>query len=126
MSQCNVICLAIDRLHVGYVGAYGNTWIRTPAFDRLAAASFLLDRATIDSPVLATQYRSLWQGLHALCPATRASERASLIERLNDSGYRSVLLTDEPIVADQPVASEFDERHVFGTDGVRVGAEVAV
>src|SRR6516225_5203419 len=98
MSQCNVICLVIDRLHAGYLGAYGNTWIQTPAFDRLAARSLVFDRATIDSPDLAMQYRSLWLGLHALCPESRVAGRATAMERLNASGYRSVLLTDEPIV----------------------------
>ncbi len=51
-SQNNIICLAVDRLHAAYLGAYGNTWINTPALDRLAAESFLLDRAIIDSPRL--------------------------------------------------------------------------
>ena len=41
----NAICLVIDRLHAGYVGAYGNTWIETPAMNRLASQSFLLDQA---------------------------------------------------------------------------------
>src|SRR4029078_749424 len=110
MSQCNIVCLGISRLHVGYLGAYGNTWIRTPAFDRLAAESFVFDRATIDSPDLAIQYRSLWLGVHALCPESRAAGRPTLIERLNTSGYRSVLLTDEPIVAEHPLAARFEGR----------------
>jgi len=125
MSQCNVICLAIDRLHAGYLGAYGNTWIQTPAFDRLAANSLVFDRATIDSPDLATQYRSLWLGLHALCPESREAGRATLMERLNASGYRSVLLTDEPLVAEHPLASRFEERVVIGAGGIDGGAKAA-
>ena len=53
----------------GILAAYGNTWINTPAIDRLAAESFVLDRAVIDSPQLEIIYRSLWQGLHAMVPA---------------------------------------------------------
>ena len=124
MSQCNVICLAIDRLNAGYLGAYGNTWIRTPALDRLAAESFVFDRATIDSPDLAAQYCSLWMGLHALCPQSRAARRGALVEQLNASGYRSLLLTDEPIVAEHALASRFEERVVIGSDGARDGAKV--
>ena len=41
----NVVCLVIDRLQAGYVGAYGNTWIETPNLDRLASQSFLLEHA---------------------------------------------------------------------------------
>ena len=65
----NAVCLVIDRLHAGYVGAYGNTWIETPALDRLASQSLLLDQALVDSPDLERLYRSYWQGWHALVPA---------------------------------------------------------
>ncbi|MBR6480102.1 MAG: hypothetical protein IKT12_00235, partial [Thermoguttaceae bacterium] len=41
----NIICFLTDRLHLGYLGAYGNGWIGTPAFDRLAGESVLFDRA---------------------------------------------------------------------------------
>ena len=67
----NAICLVIDRLHTGFLGAYGNTWIETPAFDRLAAESFLFDQMLVDSPQLGPLYRSFWQGCHALAPAVR-------------------------------------------------------
>ena len=65
----NAICLVLDRLHAGYVGAYGNSWIETPALDRLASRSLVFDRALVDSPELERLYRSYWQGWHALCPA---------------------------------------------------------
>ncbi len=40
----NAICIIVDRLQAGYLGPYGNTWIDTPSFDRLASQSFLLPR----------------------------------------------------------------------------------
>ena len=46
----NAILLVIDRLHAGYLGAYGNGWIATPAIDRLAAEGFVFDQCLIDSP----------------------------------------------------------------------------
>jgi len=125
MSQCNVICLAIDRLHVGYLGAYGNTWIRTPALDRLAAESFVLDRATIDSPALAIQYHSLWLGRHALCHEHPAIGRPSLAEQFNVAGFHSVLVTDEPIVAEHALALQFSDRVVISSNARRVSADVA-
>ena len=73
----NAICLVIDRLHRGFLGAYGNTWIETPAFDRLAAESFVFDQMLVDSPRLGPLYRSFWQGLHALAPADGESARAA-------------------------------------------------
>ena len=68
-------CLVIDRLQHGFLGAYGNTWIETPAFDRLAAESFVFDQMLIDSPQLGSLYRSFWQGRHALAPSSRVGPR---------------------------------------------------
>ncbi len=107
--QNNIICLAVDRLHAGYLGAYGNTWINTPALDRLAAGSFVFDRAIIDSPRLELLYRSLWQGVHALVP-TGAQRRKSLPEQFAQAGWQTVLLADDAAVAEHPLATPFSER----------------
>jgi arylsulfatase A-like enzyme len=104
----NAICLVFDRLHAGYAGAYGNSWIETPAFDRLASQAFLFDRALIDSPELDKLYRSYWQGWHALCPAVPEA-RPSLAALLRGTDVTTVLLTDEPQVARHPLAADFDE-----------------
>ena len=103
----NAICLVLDRLHSGYVGAYGNSWIETPSFDRLASRAFLFDQAAVDSPELATLYRSYWQGWHALCPAAPAS-RPSLAALLGQAGVATILVTDDPHVARHPLSAEFD------------------
>ncbi len=105
----NVVCLVIDRLHAGYVGAYGNTWIETPAFDRLACQSLLLERALIDSPELERLYRSYWHGWHALCPEKPPEAGPSLPELFRRSGATTALLSDEPLLARLPAAEDFDE-----------------
>ncbi len=104
----NAICLVIDRLHAGYLGAYGNTWIETPAVDRLASQSFLFDQALLDSPDLNKIYRSYWQGCHALCAQGSAGERPSLAACLRESGVSTALVTDEPLVARHALAADFD------------------
>ena len=103
----NAICLVIDRLHRGFLGAYGNTWVETPAFDRLAAESFAFDQMLIDSPRLGPLYRSYWQGLHALAPDVEG--RASLPALLREPGVRSTLMTDDRAVREHPLTIEFDE-----------------
>jgi len=105
----NAICLVIDRLHAGFLGAYGNSWISTPAFDRLACESFVFDQALIDSPNLAPLYRGYWQGCHAMGPAEAAERRPSLAEALDDAGAHTALLTDERLVAEHAAAVDFDE-----------------
>jgi hypothetical protein len=104
----NAICLVIDRLHAGYLGAYGNAWIETPALDRLASQSLVFDRALIDSPHLERLYRSYWQGRHALCPRP-SDEPPSLAAQLRQAGVTTALLTDEPQLARHPLAEDFEE-----------------
>jgi arylsulfatase A-like enzyme len=105
----NAICLVIDRLHAGYVGAYGNTWIETPAMDRLASRALTFDQALVDSPRLTDVYRSYWEGWHALCAAGPPEDRPTLPALLRQAGVNTALLTDEPALVQHRLAAEFDE-----------------
>ena len=108
----NVICLVIDRLHIGYLGAYGNTWINTPNFDQLAAESVLFDRMLIDTPRIDLLYRSLWTGMHAVCSAQRAAARQPLPAIFSKAGWQTTLLTDDREIAGHPLADGFQQRVV--------------
>jgi arylsulfatase A-like enzyme len=93
----NIICLVVDRLHVGYLGCYGNCWIVTPELDRLASESFVFDQALIDSPRLEDLYHAWWRGGHAAEPKTgRSSERLFLPQAIAALGINTTLFTDEP------------------------------
>jgi arylsulfatase A-like enzyme len=105
----NAICLVFDRLHAGYLGAYGNTWIETPAVDRLASQSFIFDQVLIDTPDLNRLYRSYWQGRHAIAPDFAPGDCPSLPGCLRELGVTTALLTDDPLVARHPLAVDFDE-----------------
>lgn len=45
-----ILSLSAVGLHLGYLGCYGNEWIATPNFDRLAADSVVFDRHYAESP----------------------------------------------------------------------------
>jgi hypothetical protein len=105
----NTICLVFDRLQAGCLGPYGNTWVQTPAFNRLACESFTFDQMSIDTPELERLYRSYWHGWHALCPHEPPAERRSLIAALRESGVTTALLSDERRVTEHPLAVDFDE-----------------
>src|SRR5271154_3606526 len=96
MRNMNAISLVIDRLHVGYLGCYGNSWIATPNFDRLASDGFVFDQALIESPDLAEQYTAL-------------TSQAQFVQRLRECGIATALITDDPQVADMPWAAEVDD-----------------
>jgi arylsulfatase A-like enzyme len=109
----NIICLAIDRLHAGYLGAYGNTWISTPVLDRLASESLLLDRMMIDSPQLELSYRSLWSGLHAMVSPSHVAHAERLPKLFEANGWQTILVSDDSAVGDHPIAQEFGERVIL-------------
>ena len=88
----NAICLVVDRLHTGHLGAYGNSWIETPALDRLAGQAFTFDQTLIDSPRLESLYRSYWQGWHALCPAGPPEGRPTLAAVLREAGVNTAVV----------------------------------
>jgi arylsulfatase A-like enzyme len=109
MNRANVICLVVDRLRASAVGAYGAAGCDTPALDRLASQSFVFDHALAPSPELDQAYRAVWQGLHPLAPTKRAQDDATLASLLGQHGYWTMLLSDEPRVAEHPLAADFDE-----------------
>ncbi len=92
----NAICLVIDRLHAGYLGGYGNRWVQTPELDRLTAESFVFDHATLDSPDLASLYRSWWHGHHACESVPTLDPSLSLPTRLKQAGIATTFMTDDP------------------------------
>ncbi len=105
----NAICLIVDRLQSGYLGAYGNTWVHTPHLDRLAAESFVFDQALVDSPRLGPLYRSLWHGWHAIRRRDPEPDRPALADLLGEAGVYNALLCDEAEVIRHGLAESFDE-----------------
>ena len=49
----HVVVFVIDRLGASWLGPYGNTWLETPHFNRLAAESLVCETAIADSSDLA-------------------------------------------------------------------------
>jgi arylsulfatase A-like enzyme len=107
MMPRKIICLVIDRLRAAALGAYGAAWCETPALDRLASESFLCDQALLPAQGLEAVYRALWRGDHPLAPAVG---QAALPAALREAGFRTTLLTDEPTVAEHPLAEGFEDR----------------
>ncbi len=105
----NTICLAMDRLHVGYLGAYGNTWVRTPALDRVAAEGVTFDAAFLESPNREQFCEACWLGRHAFGPRGAFELNRSLPALLSARSVATRLVTDDPAVAAHPLAASFGE-----------------
>lgn len=99
MSSANsAIVLVIDRLGAGYLGPYGNTWLETPGFNRLASQSLLCEQMLATSPDLATTYQSYW-----------SVDAPSLPQQARAAGCHCVLITDDEAVTQFVGAADFDE-----------------
>jgi arylsulfatase A-like enzyme len=100
----------IDRLSAAYVGALGNTWIHTPAFDRLAAESLVFERAMIDSPAVLAVYQSYWTGEAAWHNAAReAASAPTIAQDCRGRSLPTLLITDDEDIATHPLSTAFDE-----------------
>jgi hypothetical protein len=103
----NAVCIVVDGLRCGFLGCYGNTWVQTPAIDRLAAQGFVFDQALIESPQWEDAYRSYWLGESGFAP--REKELASLPHTLAMAGVNTALVTDEAELAVHPLAASLGE-----------------
>lgn len=126
----NAINLVIDRLHVGYLGCYGNTWIETPHFNRMAAEGFLFDQALIASPDLSAQYAAYMTGMPAQARAAASASSTQhqcsssvLIARLAAAGVHTALVADDPTVLALPGAESFAEIIPLEARGTDVPAD---
>lgn len=97
----SAIILVVDRLGAAYLGPYGNTWLETPGFNRLASEGLVCEQLLAASPDLSTTYQHYWFGTPAREHSLPALARAA--------GCRAVLLTDEELVAAAPGSADFDE-----------------
>lgn len=110
VNPSSAIVFVVDRLGAGFLGPYGNTWIETQHCNRLASGSLLCEFAVSDSLELGRVYRSYWTGLHAMSGGDGSSPLADLAGK---AGLKTILLTDEQLVAEHPLAAGFAETIVL-------------
>ncbi|HEV3006339.1 MAG TPA: sulfatase-like hydrolase/transferase [Pirellulales bacterium] len=105
----NAIVVVVDRLHVGYLGCYGNTWVATPELNRLCVESFTFDQAIADIPSLEAVYASFWSGSHVLQRSGGRLGGAALPAALAKTGVAATLISDDRGVSQHPLAADFGE-----------------
>ena len=109
----NAIVVTFDRLPVGLLGCYGNNWITTPNFDRLAAESVLFDNHFADSPSQ-IGCQAWWSGRYAFRRARETPEQ-SLPSLLAEKGVTLRVLAE----ADGRDVAELAELPLEQADRVR-------
>ena len=93
MHRSNILVVVVDGLRASALGAYGNTTFPTPALDRFAADSLLLDRCYSPSAELEQIYHALWLSEHpgraAALPAAALSGKSRSLPAIFGGGRLS-------------------------------------
>jgi hypothetical protein len=94
------LVLVASRLHLGYIGCYGNEWLETPTLDRLAAEGVVFDQHIADQPDAAGAQRAWHTGCYRFPPVnvegdSAFQEAADLFPLLADHGIETFLLSDD-------------------------------
>src|SRR5436190_821757 len=122
-SRPNIVFILADDLGYGDLGCYGQTKIKTPRLDRMAAEGLRFTQFYAGSTVCAPSRCTLMTGLHTGHGRVRGNQRANLraedvtvAEALQAAGYATALvgkwgLGDEGNDG-QPTRQGFD--HFFG------------
>jgi arylsulfatase A-like enzyme len=105
-----VVVVNLRGLHLGYLSAYGNEWIETPTFDRMAAEGVVFDNHIADQPDAAGARRAWRSGRYAFpTPEPRGANAtplaADVIALLKDAGVVTSLILD----MSRPAPAEFAE-----------------
>jgi arylsulfatase A-like enzyme len=102
--------VVVDGLRASALGAYGNTTFPTPALDRFAADSCLLDFCFAPSAELREVYRALWYSIAPQRPPAAGEGAPSLPQWFAANGYDTALIADDSAVLSFVAANDFDQR----------------
>lgn len=116
IGPMNVIVVACNSLHLGFLGAYGNSWIETPNLDRLAAEGVVFDHHYPENLTTLPTRRSWWTGRYGFPDLEQGwtplrHDEVILPDLLWNQGVRTALISDVPLLreAGQGFGRGFDE-----------------
>lgn len=120
-ARPNIIIILADDLGYGEIGAYGQTRIRTPAIDRMAAEGMRFTDAYSGAPICAPSRMALLTGRHTGNqrantnvggPGNIQPSDVTIAEILKAAGYRTALIgkygLGEPGQGNMPEDAGFD------------------
>ena len=115
-QRMNVVVIACNGLHIGFLGPYGNAWIETPQIDRLAAEGIVFDHHYPENLTTLPTRRSWWTGRYGFPDAEQGwtplrADEEILPDLLWSQGVRTALISDVPQLreAGQGFGRGFDE-----------------
>lgn len=124
----NVVLLTVDTLRADHLGCYGNTQVRTPNFDRLAAESVLFERCYSPSHITLPSHLSLLSSLpladHGLTSnLAREARRVTVLPHLfAQAGYRTAAFVSAKLLGPKGQIGPLLAGDVEAYDAPRKGA----
>lgn len=99
----NVIVIACNGLHLGFLGPYGNGWIETPNLDRLAAEGVVFDHHYPENLTTIPTRRSWWTGRYGFPDPDQGwtplrADEPILPDLVWNQGVRTALISDVPFL----------------------------
>src|SRR5579863_1829999 len=113
------VVVTFDRLHLGYIGCYGNDWVETPHLDRLATAAVVFDRHSCENLDPAAANHAWWNGVYQFpLDADRQRRSPSFLDELHAANVKSHPIVESDGRDDTAVAPPFHRvTTVRGADG---------
>lgn len=113
------VVVTFDRLHLGYVGCYGNDWIETPHLDRLATSAVVFDRHCCENLDPTAANHGWWNGIYQFpLDADRQRQCPSFLDELQAANVSTHLVVESDGRDDSAVAPPFGRvTTVRGEDG---------
>ncbi len=117
----NLIVFTVRGLRSDALGAYGNSWIETPAFDQLASQGVVFDRHYADGADITTACRAWRSGIYHFRDAknTNIDGRTlpDLLAQLRQQDIKTCLIVDTSHAYPAEFASGWDETLEVDADG---------
>ena len=116
------VVVSFDRLHLGYLGCYGNDWIETPHLDRLATSAVVFDRHYCENLDPAAANHAWWNGVYQFALAADQQRRCpSFLDELHAANVGTHLVVESDGRDDTEIAPPFGQvTTVRGADGFDV------
>lgn len=120
------VVLTFDRLSLRFLGCYGNQWVETPNFDRLAAEAVVFDQHFAEDVDPQAAHHAWWTGRYQFPLSPHEQEDAkSWLHLLKQHGIRSRAIVEQGTESSSGFGrAGFDETvRVEGRDGLDVAVE---
>jgi len=113
----NVLILNVEGLRAEFLGPYGNDWIDTPHFNRLAVEGFVFDHCLAGGIKPRKRLTALWTGCHPTQSSLAESPSSVGIDNclphlFRQAGWSTILVSASDAVIQHPGSIAFDEHRL--------------